>query len=133
MNECTEMTDEMILTHAKPIRANSMTLIHCRPPDHPSAHPLQEDVALVRTRIVLDKIGVPRLESTSICIMVLILTPTESPLSNRGSELSVLGSRFEQFKVIFGNLYDPDTNPDGIVNLGVSENVSVPSLERRIL
>ena len=64
--------------------------------------------------------------------MVLIHTPTESPLSNRGSELSVLGSRFEQFKVIFGNLYDPDTNPDGIVNLGVSENVSVPSLESRI-
>ncbi|KAK0508915.1 hypothetical protein JMJ35_008286 [Cladonia borealis] len=54
--------------------------------------------------------------------MVLILTPTDSPLSNRGSELSVLGSRFEQFKAIFGNLYDPDTNPGGIVNLGVSEN-----------
>ena len=65
--------------------------------------------------------------------MVVILTPTESPLSNRGSELSVLGSRFEQFKVIFGNLYDPDTNPDGIVNLGVSENGNLPCLKRRIL
>lgn len=65
--------------------------------------------------------------------MVLVLAPTESPLSNRGSELSGLGSRFEQFKVIFGNLYDPDTNPDGIVNLGVSENVRLPSLERKNL
>ena len=58
--------------------------------------------------------------------MVMIIN---SPLSNRGSELSALGSRFEQLKAIFGDLYDPDTNPDGIVSLGVSENVSVPSLE----
>lgn len=57
--------------------------------------------------------------------MVLI---THSPLSNRGSELSVLGSQFAGFKVIFGDLYDPDTNPNGFVNLGVSENVKVPSV-----
>ena len=62
--------------------------------------------------------------------MIMIIN---SPLSNRGSELSALGSRFDQFKAIFGDLYDPDTNPDGIVNLGVSENVSVASLERKDL
>ena len=58
----------------------------------------------------------------------MVLVFMKSPLSNRGSELSVLGSRFAQFKAIFGDLYDPDTNPDGIVNLGVSENVTVPTL-----
>ena len=49
-----------------------------------------------------------------------------SPLSKRGSELSVLGRQVDQFKAIFGDLYDPDTNPDGFVNLGVSENVILP-------
>ena len=68
-----------------------------------------------------------------ILTYIMVLVITETPLSKRGSELSVLGSRFEQFKAIFGDLYDPDTNPDGIVNLGVSENVTVPSLLRRIL
>lgn len=63
----------------------------------------------------------------------MVLVFTESPLSNRGSELAVLGSRFEQFKAIFGDLYDPDTNPDGIVNLGVSENVACAFLQRRFL
>ena len=59
----------------------------------------------------------------------MVLVITDSPLSNRGSELSVLGSQFEGFKAIFGDLYDPDTNPNGIVNLGVSENVTVPSVD----
>lgn len=59
----------------------------------------------------------------------MVLVMKESPLSNRGSELSVLGSQFAGFKAIFGDLYDPDTNPNGIVSLGVSENVPVPSVE----
>ena len=58
----------------------------------------------------------------------MVLVTTDSPLSNRGSELSVLGSQFEGFKAIFGDLYNPDTNANGIVNLGVSENVTIPSV-----
>ena len=73
----------------------------------------------------------PRLESTFTYIMVVEMKV--SPLSKRGSELSVLGSQVDQFKVIFGDLYDPDTNPDGFVNLGVSENVTLPSSERKVL
>ena len=59
----------------------------------------------------------------------MVLVMKDSPLSKRGSELSVLGSQFAGFKAIFGDLYDPDTNPNGIVSLGVSENVPFPSLE----
>ena len=63
----------------------------------------------------------------------MVLVITNSPLSSRGSELSVLGRQFAGFKAIFGDLYDPDTNPDGFVNLGVSENVTLPTIKRRPL
>ena len=48
----------------------------------------------------------------------------ETSLSHRGSELYAFGAAVDDFKAIIGNIYDPDTNPDGIVNLGTAENVS---------
>ena len=45
-------------------------------------------------------------------------------LSDRGTELSSVGGIIDTFKAILGNPYDPDTNPDGFVNIGTAENVS---------
>ena len=59
----------------------------------------------------------------------MVLVMKDSPLSKRGSELSVLGSQFAGFKAFFDDLYNPDTNPNGIVSLRVSENVTVPSVK----
>lgn len=46
-----------------------------------------------------------------------------SALSDRGAELSAAGGRVETFKAILNDLYDPDTNPGGYVNIGIAENV----------
>lgn len=48
---------------------------------------------------------------------------TANGLSQRGQELAASGSMLDKFKAILGNPYDPDTNPDGIVNIGTAENV----------
>ena len=56
------------------------------------------------------------------------MAASSSGLLSRGSELSASGATLDKFKAILGNPYEPDTNPDGIVNIGVAENVKlVPS------
>ena len=47
----------------------------------------------------------------------------ETPLSHRGAEIASHGGLAGKFKKILGNPYDPDSNPDGFVNMGVAENV----------
>jgi hypothetical protein len=48
---------------------------------------------------------------------------TISTLSSRGDELFVAGGHLEKVKAIWGNPYHPETNTDGFVNMGTSENV----------
>ncbi|KAF2089340.1 PLP-dependent transferase [Saccharata proteae CBS 121410] len=43
-------------------------------------------------------------------------------LSHRGHELAAPTGFAEKFKSILGNPYDPDTNPDGFVDIGTAEN-----------
>ncbi len=45
-------------------------------------------------------------------------------LSARGLELRAGGALADAWKAILGDSYDAETNPNGIVNLGTSENVS---------
>lgn len=47
-----------------------------------------------------------------------------SSLSARGSELRDSGALAETWKAILADSYDTEENPNGIVNLGTSENVS---------
>ena len=49
----------------------------------------------------------------------------KSSLSDRGAELSSAGGFIDKFKDILGDTYDPDTNPDGFVNIGTAENVGI--------
>jgi len=46
-----------------------------------------------------------------------------SSLSARGLELRAGGTLADAWKAILGDSYDAEKNPDGIVNLGTSENV----------
>lgn len=55
-------------------------------------------------------------------IKVQSSNPSNSSLSNRGQDLQAGGGLIEKWKWILDNPYDPDTNPDGVVNLGVAEN-----------
>ena len=52
----------------------------------------------------------------------------KSSLSSRGDELASAGGLLDKFKSILEDLYDPDTNPNGFVNIGTAENVRVASL-----
>jgi hypothetical protein len=57
-----------------------------------------------------------------------------SSLSARGSELQAGGALAETWKAILGDSYDAEKNPNGIVNLGTSENVSgSDAIEQRVL
>lgn len=47
-----------------------------------------------------------------------------SALSKRGRQLHAGGVLVDKWKPILDDSYDPEENPDGIVNLGTSENVS---------
>ena len=61
--------------------------------------------------------------------MTLTITSTLSP---RGNELAEAGGMRKKFGPILKDSYDPDTNPGGIVNIGVAENVDhsqTPMLE----
>lgn len=51
----------------------------------------------------------------------------EPLLAPRGVELAKAGEALGFFKTILSNPYDPDSNPDGFINLGTAENVC-PSL-----
>ena len=57
----------------------------------------------------------------------------ETSLSSRGVELAKSFGAFEKFKDVFGNPYDPDKNPKGLINIGVAENVSPPQDPTTIL
>lgn len=47
----------------------------------------------------------------------------KSTLSSRGNDLKDAGPPVDLWKKILGNPYDPNKNPEGVVNLGVAENV----------
>ena len=51
------------------------------------------------------------------------MTLVGGSLSRRGIQLEGSGQMIDKFKNILGNLYDPETNPDGWCNVGVAENV----------
>ncbi len=60
--------------------------------------------------------------------------PQKFSLSARGLELQAGGALADAWKAILGDSYDAETNPNGIVNLGTSENVSESDVaEHRIL
>jgi histidinol-phosphate/aromatic aminotransferase/cobyric acid decarboxylase-like protein len=46
----------------------------------------------------------------------------EMALSVRGAQKLEPSVSFDLIKLVFGNLYDQETNPDGIISLGVAEN-----------
>lgn len=48
---------------------------------------------------------------------------SNSTLSGRGDELLKGGGNLTASRRSAGNRFDPDTNPNGIVNLGTAENV----------
>ncbi|KAL9125967.1 MAG: hypothetical protein Q9217_004911 [Psora testacea] len=50
-------------------------------------------------------------------------------LSTRGNELASVSGVVDQFKELLENPYDPDTNPDGIVNIGTAENKPRTSID----
>ena len=54
----------------------------------------------------------------------------DAALSERGLEYHNHGEMREGYKMLYGNLYHPETNPTGYVNLGVSENVRQDSALR---
>ena len=47
----------------------------------------------------------------------------KTTLSQRGLELAAPGGMLEKFKAILGDPYDPETNPNGFINMGTAENV----------
>ena len=55
-------------------------------------------------------------------------TNPTSTLSSRGAKLTAMGEGLEKLKKLFANTYDPETNPNGLVNMGVSENVCWPGI-----
>jgi len=52
------------------------------------------------------------------------MSVTEAGLSERGLANYEPGGVRIRYDAIYNNLYHPKTNPTGLVNLGVSENVS---------
>lgn len=48
-----------------------------------------------------------------------------STLGKRGHELANGPNLREKYKGILSDLFDPDTNPGGLVNLGQAENVGL--------
>lgn len=44
-------------------------------------------------------------------------------LADRGLQFAHIGEGMEKYKIILSDPYDPDTNPDGFINMGVAENV----------
>lgn len=48
---------------------------------------------------------------------------SDAPLSKRGSRnAAFFDKKTEAILKVFSNLYDPDTNPEGIVNMGIADN-----------
>lgn len=49
--------------------------------------------------------------------------PEHSSLSIRGTELSSAGAQLAKWRSILEDAYDPESNPNGFVNMGTAENV----------
>lgn len=49
--------------------------------------------------------------------------PSDEMLGHRGRDLVEAGKSLHFAKPILQNPYDPEKNPNGFVNIGVSENV----------
>lgn len=47
----------------------------------------------------------------------------DTSLADRGLHFAHVGEKLGSFKTILSNPYDPDTNPDGFINMGTAENV----------
>lgn len=54
-------------------------------------------------------------------------------LSSRGAELIANGSPWDKLSQILANPYQPESNPDGFVNLGTAENVGLPSVPEDLM
>jgi hypothetical protein len=55
------------------------------------------------------------------------MSVADAGLSERGLEHYKHGEMKDGYEMLYGNLYNPETNPTGYINLGVSENVSPDS------
>lgn len=51
------------------------------------------------------------------------LSKDDTSLADRGLQFAHIGENLGKFKTILSNPYDPDTNPDGFINMGIAENV----------
>lgn len=47
-----------------------------------------------------------------------------SSVSARGSEIASLPSQRDLFENVLANLYDPEKNIEGVINIGTAENVA---------
>jgi len=56
-------------------------------------------------------------------LLLIIMAVADAGLSKRGLEHYEHGGIRESFKKIYDNVYHPERNPAGYINLGVSENV----------
>lgn len=62
--------------------------------------------------------------SVAIAAVLSSLVAPYSTLAPRGALYATSSNPQADWDFLFGNLYHPQTNPDGIVNLGVAENAS---------
>ena len=58
------------------------------------------------------------------------MSVVDAGLSERGLEYHNRGEMRDGYEMLYYNLYHPETNPTGYVNLGVSENVRQDSALR---
>lgn len=47
-----------------------------------------------------------------------------STIADRGDKLAANGGELRTYRTLLSDLYHPSDNPDGLINLGISENVS---------
>jgi hypothetical protein len=58
-----------------------------------------------------------------------MMSLAEAGLSERGAANYEPGSVRYRYAAVYGNPWDAETNPNGFINLGVSENVGVYLLQ----
>ena len=82
------------------------------------------DTLYVRVAAFECQANIVLLNSISFLFRTLfIMCLVEAGLSGRGNANYEPGRARERYGAIFNNLYHPKTNPTGLVNLGISENV----------
>lgn len=81
-------------------------------------------VAVIITTLLARSVSA-QLNSTNSSTEVLTTArlTSNSTLSKRGDELFGNGGTLAAIRRNAGNSFDPDTNPNGFVNLGTAENV----------